>query len=365
MGTSQEIPEGKESEKLAYEPAEHRRKSGVTGRTVKVGRGNFHYLCDGVDILKESALAGKRRIWLRALLVMVALGAGCGLWSSAWVMIYPGDTLRTLQKWSIDAALGSPEFVETPVGSLAVWRGGPPSITTTVFVHGFGDAGAGWTQVATALAHDRSVVVLDLPGHGRSAPQTGPLSFELLLTGLDSLLESIEGPIVLVGNSLGGWLAATWSLEHPERIQRLVLVNNAGFRTPLAVGELLPDTREGMRRKNEAVLGANAPSLPGFLLDGLLEIHADPRLHALFEHLMTQAPHLDEGPIHYSGAVQLVWGTPDPFFPEEGYLPRVQAAFPQATTERLDGCAHAPQYSCPDQLAAVLAKTSEGAAATE
>ena len=158
-------------------------------------------------------------------------------------------------------------------------------------------------------------------------------------------------PVILVGNSLGGWLAADWAIQNPSKVKHLVLINNAGFRQGLDKSKLLPSSRQGIQEKNIAIMGDYAPTMPGFLLDGLVEMHQNPTLSQLFDHLVTDAPYLDGklGPLNVPTSI--IWGTPDPFFPKSNYLPRVLSERPGVQPLFLDGCGHAPQYSCPDAVA--------------
>jgi pimeloyl-ACP methyl ester carboxylesterase len=57
----------------------------------------------------------------------------------------------------------------------------------------------------------------------------------------------------LVGNSLGGWTAAAYALAHPEKVERLVLVDAAGFAItgdldPRVVNGLNPSTRDALKQ---------------------------------------------------------------------------------------------------------------------
>ena len=153
--------------------------------------------------------------------------------------------MRTLQSLSVDLPLGRPAMLATRSGALATWTLGDPGAPVVVLIHGFGDAGAGWVNVAQALADRYRVILLDLPGHGRSTHTAPALTMGDLIQSISDLTARIDGPLILVGNSLGGWVAAEWALRHPARVTQLHMVNSAGFEWPLDPELLLPSSREG------------------------------------------------------------------------------------------------------------------------
>jgi pimeloyl-ACP methyl ester carboxylesterase len=102
---------------------------------------------------------------------------------------------------------------------------GPP----IVFLHGFGSSIYTWRQVLPVLARNHDVVALDLPGFGQSDCPPD-LSFEEYPKVVVGLLDRLAiARATLVGNSMGGAVAAVVSAERPERVQRLVLVDAVGF----------------------------------------------------------------------------------------------------------------------------------------
>lgn len=99
---------------------------------------------------------------------------------------------------------------------------------TVVLVHGLGSSAEDWLPTARLLARDHRVVLVDLPGHGRS-PMPDPFSLEQVSLALDAALadEAPAEPVILVGHSLGGLACAQYALEHPQRVRGLVLVDAA------------------------------------------------------------------------------------------------------------------------------------------
>ncbi len=78
-------------------------------------------------------------------------------------------------------------------------------------------------------------VALDLPGFGFSAPRP-PRDFCTLGEHVEALSELIAAvtntPIILVGQSFGGWLCSRYAARFPERVEHLVLVDSAGVNYP-------------------------------------------------------------------------------------------------------------------------------------
>jgi 2-succinyl-6-hydroxy-2,4-cyclohexadiene-1-carboxylate synthase len=91
-----------------------------------------------------------------------------------------------------------------------------------VLVHGFTQTQACWGPVATDLARDHEVVRVDAPGHGGSSDVQADLHEAGRLIG------DAGGPATYVGYSMGGRMLLHLALDHPDVVQRLVLVSATG-----------------------------------------------------------------------------------------------------------------------------------------
>jgi pimeloyl-ACP methyl ester carboxylesterase len=107
--------------------------------------------------------------------------------------------------------------------STSVLEGGqgPPLL----LLHGPGGYGAIWQTVIPALSASHRVVAPDLPGHGASTVGETPLDADRVLVWLGELIEqTCAVPPVVVGQLVGGAIAARFAAERGNALERLVLV---------------------------------------------------------------------------------------------------------------------------------------------
>ena len=99
---------------------------------------------------------------------------------------------------------------------------GPPDAPPIVFVHGMRMSGSMWAAQQAALSGEFLTIAIDLPGHGTRAAETFTLD-----GAADTLSAAIRehagGRAVVVGLSLGGYVAMALAAREPARIRGLVL----------------------------------------------------------------------------------------------------------------------------------------------
>lgn len=124
---------------------------------------------------------------------------------------------------------------------------------TVILLHGLGGNSQVWAPNIGPLAQKFRVVVPDQVGFGKSDK---PLINYRLRTYVDFLDQFCKELGIqhasIVGNSMGGWIAASYTLAFPEKVDRLVLEDAAGYSPPRnfdsrILFSLNPSTREGMR----------------------------------------------------------------------------------------------------------------------
>jgi pimeloyl-ACP methyl ester carboxylesterase len=107
-------------------------------------------------------------------------------------------------------------------------RGAGPVV---LLLHGSNASLFTWEVWATDLARDHRVVTLDLPGHGLTGPDPhARYSAAGMADFLDHFVATLGlGRFTLGGNSMGGGVAWRYTVLHPDKVERLILVDAAGL----------------------------------------------------------------------------------------------------------------------------------------
>lgn len=114
-----------------------------------------------------------------------------------------------------------------PVNVIDMGEGHP-----IVFVHGLSGSWPNWLEQLPVFARSHRVVALDLPGFGHSPMPREQITIAGYARILDGLLEALGvDAATLVGNSMGGFIAAELAIAYPQRVERMVLVSAAGIST--------------------------------------------------------------------------------------------------------------------------------------
>lgn len=133
-----------------------------------------------------------------------------------------------------------------------------------LFIHGFPFNSSMWEPQLADLSDMVRVIAPDLRGHGLSDAVPGPYTMDLLAGDCARLLEhlSVNGPVVVCGLSMGGYVALEFYRQYPEYVDALILASTrAGADT--AEGKANRDKLAAAAREKgvDAVIEAMLPNL--------------------------------------------------------------------------------------------------------
>jgi pimeloyl-ACP methyl ester carboxylesterase len=248
-----------------------------------------------------------------------------------------------------------------------------------VMIHGVGGWAENWREVMTPIARSgRLAIAFDLPGFGQSDPpgdvdHFGPRdAFYPRFVGalLDELgIRSAH----LVGNSMGGAVAFTAAVTHPERTRSLALVAGGGVGTEVALflrlctlpGVPTASRLFGRPAQAREVLRTcfyDARRIPPSLYEeaeryGLPSfgefVHALRSGVTIFGVRKTLRDHWLALASRYAGPVIVIWGREDRVLPVD-QVGEAEELMPQARIELIDDCGHLPQVERTDAFLAAL-----------
>jgi pimeloyl-ACP methyl ester carboxylesterase len=226
-----------------------------------------------------------------------------------------------------------------------------------VLLHGLADDVGVWESVMPALAAKHRVIALDQIGFGRSDKPLLGYRVATFVDFLDGFLNELKiDRASLVGNSLGGWVAASFALTHPERIDRLVLCDAAGYAAvtktmdPRALSALRLANREDIR-----YLGPLTFHDKRFYEDVDLVLKQrvtagdNYTINQFLDSMIRGEDVLDGrlGGIHKPTLI--VWGREDKLIPLN-FAERFHKEITGSRLEVIDNCGHMPQVECADRF---------------
>jgi pimeloyl-ACP methyl ester carboxylesterase len=276
--------------------------------------------------------------------------------------------------------------------TVVVWAQAPPSKQVEIFgqkiqyieagsgppvilLHGLGGDKSNWAYTTPVLAKNYHVYVPDQIGFGESDKPLIAYRIGTLVDFLDGFYKKLGiAKAIVVGNSLGGWTAAAFTLAHPEKVDRLVLVDSAGYslaKTGVqAQRELLQVLNPSTVASEKALMGiilANKAMVTDAFAEGAFAQHMRRNdgytIDRFLDSLLRNEDVIDGKLDAIKVATLVVWGREDGLIPlSAGQMMGTEIAGSQ--TVILDHCGHVPQIECAVPFNTALMKFLAGTAGT-
>lgn len=102
---------------------------------------------------------------------------------------------------------------------------GSPNRQKVILIHGWSSSSFAMSPISQMLSQRFHCLSVDLPGYGSSPPFEGKTTIPRYAALIRDLIEKVsDGPVVLVGHSMGGMISTTVAIENPVLVERMVLI---------------------------------------------------------------------------------------------------------------------------------------------
>jgi pimeloyl-ACP methyl ester carboxylesterase len=220
---------------------------------------------------------------------------------------------------------------------------------TLLIVHGLFGAGRNWRALARNLSKDRRVVTVDMRNHGNSFWDASNSYFDLA-GDLTRVIETLDGPVDVLGHSMGGKAAMVLATQNAGLVNRLIVADIA----PVAYAHSQISNIDLMRavpietlsRRSEAdqIMSGRVSdaSVRAFLLQSLVISPEGNRWELNLDGLegnMSEIVGFPEISGQFDGPCLFLRGGVSDYVLDR-HRPAIEALFPCAEIESLDGAGH-------------------------
>jgi len=236
---------------------------------------------------------------------------------------------------------------------------------TILMLHGFGANKDNWTRFAKFICPAYHVVALDLPGFGESTCLEGA-SYSMVdqAKRLNRFADAVGlKKFHIVGNSMGGHIAARYTVMFPERVLTLGLFDSAGVRSPvpsemakrLSKGEPNPLVAGSVDEFDRLIkfVFSTPPDIPRFVKKLLVEEAQRHKLsnERIFKQLSTETGALEPDLPKIKAPTLVLWGDHDRVL-DVSCVQILEKGLPHCTTVIMHECGHVPMIERPKEAAA-------------
>lgn len=261
------------------------------------------------------------------------------------------------------------KFVDAGGVGTRYLEAGAPDAMPVIFIHGTGGHLETFNRNVAPHAASFRVLVPDMVGHGYSSKPGHPYEIRHYVQHLADFMRALGiSRAHLHGESLGGWIAAQFAIDHPERVAKLVLNTAGGLNTDEKVMQrVYTVTMNAVKEATPQAVRARLEWLvhdPRQIPDDLVELRRDIYTQPGFLDAMNNILCLqfmetrmrnvlsDESLARIRSKTLVIWTDNDPTAPVETGE-RFARVIPDASLVVMKNCAHWPQWESADEFNAL------------
>ncbi len=276
----------------------------------------------------------------------------------------------------------TPQVQYTKVGQINTrfWALGDEG-STVLLIHGIGGSLEDWILNADALAKHHRVYALDLVGAGHSDKPSASYSFSYMAQFVKDFMEAESiSRACLIGHSLGGGVSLQFSIQFPDKVEKLVLVGSAGLGQQVTlllrvltlpiIGKLLSrPSRKGTAKFLKECLydstlitdelvdfGYNLASLPGAQDALLFTVRTLGNIRGMRKDVLRP---IADNLATITVPTLIFWGQQDRILPV-AHAHVAENKIPDTQLHVFDPCGHFPQLERPEEFNSIVLKFLAG-----
>jgi len=233
---------------------------------------------------------------------------------------------------------------------------------TLVLIHGLGASSERWEKVIPLFAKHFRVIIPDLIGFGYSDKPLADYTMEFFSSFLENFFTAtnIQHP-TLIGSSLGGQIAAEYTVVNPQNVEKLILVSPSGVMkksTPALdayiMAALYPNEQNA---KNAFELMENSEKhIDEKIINGFVERMKLPNAKLAFMSTLLglkNAKVITTKLQSMTTPTLIIWGANDPVIPIQ-HADEFVASIKDCRFLRMDNCAHTPYVQDPNSFVSLV-----------
>jgi pyruvate dehydrogenase E2 component (dihydrolipoamide acetyltransferase) len=259
-----------------------------------------------------------------------------------------------------------PETVEVGGRTLQYLKIGEGERPPVLLLHGYGGDINIWVFNQEALAEvGRTVYALDLPGHGQSSKDVGEGNLGSFVDAVAGFMDEMGiEKAHLVGHSMGGAVAGSFALAHPDRVASLVLIASAGLGEEINAEYIEGFIVANRRREMKNTLGllfANPALVTRDLVNDVLRFKrmdgVDEALRATADKVFPEGKQADVPDLSgLDTPILAIWGQVDQICP----VSHSENLPDGARVEILEDTGHMPQMEAAGQVNRLIGEFLDG-----
>ncbi len=235
---------------------------------------------------------------------------------------------------------------------------------TLVLIHGLGASAERWDKVIPLFAKHFRVIIPDLIGFGYSDKPLTDYTLDFFSSFLEKFFDvaNIRHPI-LIGSSLGGQIAAEYTADHPQNIEKLILVSPSGVMkqsTPALDSYIMAALYPNEQNAKNAfeLMECSGDNIDEKIITGFVERMKLPNAKLAFMSTLLGlkiAKVITTKLQSIKTPTLIIWGTNDPVIPIQ-HADEFVASIKDCKFLSMDNCGHTPYAQDPNSFVTIVLK---------